>query len=69
MKRRILARREVRALELLDRLDQRLRNEAAAELAEVAARVRIAARGHAVTIVFMICAIAANNAAMLAVDP
>ncbi len=35
---------EVGALELLDRLDERLGDEAAAELAEVAARVRIASR-------------------------
>ena len=44
MKRRVVARREIRALELLDRLDQRLGHEAPAELAEVAARIRIAAR-------------------------
>ena len=42
LERRIVARREVGALELLDRLDQRLGDEAPAELAEVAARVRIA---------------------------
>ena len=42
LERRIVARGEVGALELLDRLDQRLGDEAAAELAEVAARVRIA---------------------------
>ena len=43
VERRIVARREVGALELLDRRDQRLGHEAPAELAEVAARVRIAA--------------------------
>ena len=38
----VLSRGEVRALELLDRRDQRLGHEAAAVRAEVAARVRIA---------------------------
>ena len=41
---RIVARLEVGALQLLDRLDQRLGNIAAAELSEVAARVRVAPR-------------------------
>ena len=41
---RIVARLEVRALELLDRLDERLGNVPPAEVAEVAARVRIASR-------------------------
>ena len=50
LKRRVVARREVGALELLDRLDQRLGHEAAAELAEVAARVGIAARQSTVTV-------------------
>jgi hypothetical protein len=39
---RVIARDEIRALELFDRLDQRLGDEAPAELAEVAAGVRIA---------------------------
>ena len=38
----IVAHGEVRALELLDRVDERLGDVASAELAEVAARVRIA---------------------------
>ena len=44
MELRILPRRKIRALELLDRLDQRFGHEAAAELAEVSARVGIAPR-------------------------
>ena len=42
LKRRIVARGEVGALELLDRLDQRFGDVASAELAEVAAGVRVA---------------------------
>jgi hypothetical protein len=38
----LLARREVRALELLDRLHERFGDEPAAELAEISATVRIA---------------------------
>ena len=38
----ILARGEVGAPKLLDRLDQRLWNKSSAELAEIAARIRIA---------------------------
>ncbi len=41
-KRRIVANRQVRALQLLDWRDERLGYEAAAEFAEVPARVRIA---------------------------
>src|SRR5262245_49244838 len=41
---RILARREIRALELFDRLDQRFGHEPSAEFAEVAAGVRITSR-------------------------
>ena len=44
--RRVLANVEVGALELFDRLDERLGHVAPAELAEVAARVRIASRMH-----------------------
>ena len=40
---RVLASVEVRALETLDRMDERLRHEAAAEFAEIAARVGVAA--------------------------
>jgi hypothetical protein len=40
----VVSRREVRALELLDRLDEGLGHEPSAEFAEIAARVRIAAR-------------------------
>ena len=43
--RRIVARREVGALELLDRLDERFGHEPPAELAEIAAGVRIAMSG------------------------
>ena len=43
VERGVVARDEIGALELLDRLDERLGHEASAELAEVAARVRIAA--------------------------
>jgi hypothetical protein len=43
-KRLIVARRKIRALERFNRLDKRFGHEAPAELAKVAAHVRIASR-------------------------
>jgi hypothetical protein len=41
-KRRVVSHLQIRPLELLDRLDERLRHESASEIAEVSPNVRIA---------------------------